>query len=255
MIARPVPGSERDLPWRGRLAIGRGFVTYAGPAGPADRHQHHAAQIAISLSDAPLTVTWPGGHCVAHAVSIPGSEPHSLTSVERIALILVDRQAALGRQLAVRWPAPGPIADVPIDQLRTTSVDQVGAAIVDWLTTQSTNVCATDVSAEVAQAMALVRQQLPGVPRLTSISNAIGVSADRLRKRFTCEVGLPFRRYVLWLRLGDVVATVARGADLTTAAADAGFADSAHLSRVFRANFGLAPSAVLNTAYLSPIGH
>jgi AraC-like DNA-binding protein len=50
---------------------------------------------------------------------------------------------------------------------------------------------------------------------------------------------------VLWLRLRRAVEQVQAGATLTQAAALAGFSDSAHLTRVFRTNFGLPPSAVL----------
>jgi AraC-like DNA-binding protein len=49
------------------------------------------------------------------------------------------------------------------------------------------------------------------------------------------------RRYVLWLRLRHVVACVAIG---YTAAHEAGFADSAHLSRTFRSMFGLPLSSL-----------
>jgi AraC-like DNA-binding protein len=38
---------------------------------------------------------------------------------------------------------------------------------------------------------------------------------------------------------------VQSGNDLTTAAAEAGFADAAHFTRTFRATFGMAPSVVL----------
>lgn len=62
---------------------------------------------------------------------------------------------------------------------------------------------------------------------------------------------MPFRRYVLWLRLRRAVREVAAGANLTEAAVSAGFSDSAHLSRVFRATFGLPPSALLRMREVS----
>ena len=57
--------------------------------------------------------------------------------------------------------------------------------------------------------------------------------------------GLPLRRYVLWLRLRDVLLSLAEGASLTEAAHAAGFADSAHMSRTFRDMFGVRPSMFL----------
>jgi AraC-like DNA-binding protein len=61
-------------------------------------------------------------------------------------------------------------------------------------------------------------------------------------------VGIPFRRFVLWSRMRQAVASTQAGRDLTEAAVDAGFSDSAHLSRTFRAMFGLSPSMVLPLA-------
>ena len=58
------------------------------------------------------------------------------------------------------------------------------------------------------------------------------------------ETGLPFRTYVLWLRVVRAVDAHTKGASLTEAAQEAGFADSAHLSRTFKRMFGL-PAASL----------
>jgi AraC-like DNA-binding protein len=43
------------------------------------------------------------------------------------------------------------------------------------------------------------------------------------------------------------MAAVEQGASLSAAAASAGFADSAHLSRVFRAQFGMTPTQALSS--------
>ena len=69
-----------------------------------------------------------------------------------------------------------------------------------------------------------------------------GLSASRLRHLFVEQTGLPFRTYLLWLRLTRAVERFAAGASLTEAAHDAGFSDSAHLSRTFRRMFGVAPA-------------
>jgi AraC-like DNA-binding protein len=65
-----------------------------------------------------------------------------------------------------------------------------------------------------------------------------------LRHLFVEQTGLPFRTYLLWLRLTKAVAVFAGGGSLTEAAHEAGFSDSAHFSRTFRRMFGL-PAAAL----------
>jgi AraC-like DNA-binding protein len=43
------------------------------------------------------------------------------------------------------------------------------------------------------------------------------------------------------------MASIERGATLTQAALESGFADSAHFSRVFQAHFGMAPSRAISS--------
>lgn len=74
-----------------------------------------------------------------------------------------------------------------------------------------------------------------------------GLSPMRFQHVFTETVGLPFRRYRQWRRMGRVVRALAEGENLTSAAYAAGFSNSAHLSTAFKAMFGLNPSALTTT--------
>jgi len=53
---------------------------------------------------------------------------------------------------------------------------------------------------------------------------------------------LSVRQYILWSRIQRATQAVVGGMSLTDAAMEAGFSDSAHFSKSFRATFGLAPS-------------
>ena len=71
------------------------------------------------------------------------------------------------------------------------------------------------------------------------------LSPSRYAHLFTTEVGLPFRRYLLWRKLNRSMQAFGRGATLTDAAFEAGFADSAHLTRTFHQMFGIPPSVMM----------
>jgi AraC-like DNA-binding protein len=75
-------------------------------------------------------------------------------------------------------------------------------------------------------------------------ARCVGLSPSRASHLFVEETGLPFRTYVLWLRLVRAVDVRTAGRTLTEAALEAGFSDSAHLSRTFKRMFGL-PAAAL----------
>jgi AraC-like DNA-binding protein len=96
----------------------------------------------------------------------------------------------------------------------------------------------------VGRALALLRAA-PGrrVP-LARLAATAALSASRFGRLFRDAVELPVRRYPLWLRFGDALRALAAGASLSGAAHDAGFADSAHLTRTFPRTIGITPSSL-----------
>jgi AraC-like DNA-binding protein len=64
-------------------------------------------------------------------------------------------------------------------------------------------------------------------------------------RMFKAATGLTFRRFKQWSALQHAARQIAAGELVRTAAMDAGFADTAHLSRTFRASFGLTPSEAI----------
>ena len=67
----------------------------------------------------------------------------------------------------------------------------------------------------------------------------------RALRCFKAATGQTFRDFKRWSALQHAAQMMAEGALVRTAAMDAGFADTAHLSRVFRRGFGLTPSAAI----------
>jgi AraC-like DNA-binding protein len=74
------------------------------------------------------------------------------------------------------------------------------------------------------------------------------LSESRLRHLFAGQIGMPIRRYVLWLRLMTAVQFAVQGESLTQAAHSAGFSDSAHLCRTFRRMYGVTLSGLIKNS-------
>jgi len=92
-----------------------------------------------------------------------------------------------------------------------------------------------------------VLHERPDLPFLgNSLANRVGLSESRMQHLFKQQVGIPIRRYVLWVRLRNVIELAVLDTSLTEAAHASGFADLAHFSRTFRAMFGIKPSALLS---------
>ena len=96
----------------------------------------------------------------------------------------------------------------------------------------------------IARVVAQLRAmpELPAGLSAARLAASVGLSTERFRHLFRAEMGLPVRRYLLWLRIRRAGEIVATGVSLTEAAHAAGFYDSAHLSRTCKEILGFPPS-------------
>lgn len=94
-------------------------------------------------------------------------------------------------------------------------------------------------------AMDLLRARPGEQMSAAELAAAVGLSRSRFLHLFSAHAGTSFRRYRLWVRMRYAAAAVGRGADLSTAASDAGFASPSHFSDTFRAMFGLTATEML----------
>jgi AraC family transcriptional regulator len=217
-----------------------------GPAYASAQHRHHAAQIAFGL-DGPVIFENPQtGLHRADMLLIPPDTPHAHPAFGALGFLYLYPES-------IEWMHfPGREKDgiLPLpfhQQLRSSARcaaagDAVAArSVVDDLIGKSASSALSD-DALVSRAVALINRSLDGPIMLAAVAKGVHLSPSRLAHRFREATGLPLRRYVLWCRLRTAGEAAMRGASLTEAAHRAGFADSAHLSRTFRAMFGVTPS-------------
>jgi AraC family transcriptional regulator len=102
----------------------------------------------------------------------------------------------------------------------------------------------------ISEACEYICQHLHRPITLAELAKAVHRSPSRLAHRFREATGVPLRRFILWRRLRAATESAMRGSSLTEAAHAAGFADSAHLSRTFRAMFGIKPSFLFKRGQL-----
>lgn len=241
----------RLFAWPHRLLV-------VGPSHASGAHRHHAAQLACGL-DGPVAYRGPGGETRADLVLIPPDAPHAHDAFGAAAVLYLDAEGddwARLRSTDDTTPRALPfrprLRDLARELAQAPASDTAGAAraFVDAIVPPSATQPSPD-DALVAEVRRLVRERLSGAVTLAALAAAVHRSPSRLAHRFRDATGLPLRRYVLWCRLRAAVEAAMRGATLTEAAHAAGFADSAHLSRTFRANFGIAPSFLFERGRLA----
>lgn len=77
------------------------------------------------------------------------------------------------------------------------------------------------------------------------LARRLGMKRTQALRYFRATTGQSFREFKRWSAMQFAAGQMKQGALVRTAAMDAGFADTAHLSRVFRETFGLTPSAAI----------
>ena len=98
---------------------------------------------------------------------------------------------------------------------------------------------------DIAQVINAIGREPQLYSNVETAAQLIGLSTARFQHLFTEALGMPFRRYRQWRRMGIVMRALAEGKNLTDAAYLSGFSSSAHLSSAYKAMFGLRPSELL----------
>lgn len=250
---RPVAGIGRVLLWSGgSLWIGR-------DAGRVEPHAHHALQISLALDSRFLMAAGDGAWREHRGAIVLPHRLHRFDGCgERIAMIFVEPETAPGRTLLERHAGGDDVCDLDVD----TADALVGPLRAGYAAAAADEVlmaCARDAVAalaggtpsatgidpRLARAIDWIRARLDSTLSLKDAAAVAHLSPSRFRHLFVAQTGVSFRAYVLWARVEAAVGAGMQGQSWTAAAQQAGFADSAHLSRTCRRMFGVAPAMLV----------
>ena len=237
--------------WEGGfLLIGRG-------RGVVPPHQHHAIQVVIAIEGLVAICGQDNQWREGPGIIVRSDVVHSFDAQGSFgAMLFVDPESTEGSWLAATLRDD--ITMVPATRLVSSVSELRGLA--------ERGAEDRDISAVIRRCVQALTSGMPPKrridPRVTTVLNRIQASDElrvslesaaemaflspsRFAHLFKHQMGLPFRRYVLWRKLTR--AMVAIGGDQTIAAAAhaADFADAAHLTRTFYQMFGMAPSALM----------
>lgn len=222
-----------------------------------DPHSHHVVQVTLALTgrvDFDGTTERVGGV----AIAIAPDSLHAFEATGLVAHLFVASDSQAGRGIVRGLFSNGPIASIPAShlgdlpaRLRATFEDPhhtdddlraLGRALIARLAGQGGNADAPDPRIE--KLIVWVTARLDQAVSLSDAAALVGLSPGRTRHLFVQQTGLPFRTFLLWLRLVRAVELFVGGASLTEAAHGAGFSDSAHLSRTFHRMFGIVAASL-----------
>jgi AraC-like DNA-binding protein len=249
---------------RGRIVLWDGASLWAFdvPRAPMERHSteahaHHALQLTLSAGG---EFTFRIGLETADgpAVLIAPDVPHVYRAEGRNLILFVEPESRLGAALLrdleghpyIR-PDPEKFADLAAQltciwegpRPDDASLARLGQGIAARMAQIDAAGPATDPRIE--RVIDRIRGETDLRMTARTAAGIACLSEGRFSHLFVEQIGLPFRTYVLWRRLSVAVDRMAAGGSLTSAAHDAGFADSAHFSRTFLRMFGIPASVLL----------
>lgn len=258
-----------------------GVIAFRARSLDAAPHAHHALQ--VSLSRAPLTVDVRGGAIEGSAVVVAPDVTHGVIAGP-CALVLIEPESRLAghlRRATLRDRAAVALGPAAVGAghavlarhgMTAASVWEILSALApEPLIGAAREAPRASFAGETAgrgggpsvRAGGLERSAEPRVAAVlewldaleasgamdqASLGRALAIarlSESRFLHLFSEHAGLPWRRYLLWRRLQACMRAAFAGSSLTRAAHAGGFSDSAHLSRTFRAMFGLTPAEIV----------
>ncbi|MFV8297921.1 AraC family transcriptional regulator [Mycolicibacterium fortuitum] len=223
-----------------------GQALYAGPGLGLEPHSGSVWCLAVGV-DGPLTVTLQGSATVARSVLIPPRLTHHLSMQGGLVSSYLDpssQRSASCRQQFTEFRDGIGVGHAA--ETRLTAMPEDDEAARRWL-----DLAAPDTPHRIDPRIELVAKQIRENPAAAvsarELAAAAGVSESRFLHLFRREAGTSLRRYRIWSRLVAAGTAVAAGENLTTAAADAGFASPSHLADSFKTTFGLSATQLLST--------
>jgi AraC-like DNA-binding protein len=256
--ADPPPAQDQTLSWSPRWYLwDGGFLAVGRTQGVIPPHAHHAIQIVLGL-DGPMSIRGAEGDWrQAHGIIVRPDAVHSFNGNGATgAMIFVDAESTEGLWLRASLReditiAPDARLDACLSALRTFHdhpLDgmEIGALIRLCVQTLSAGAPpARRLDPRVTRLLQEIRESDDLRVSLERAAASAFLSPSRFAHLFKQQVGLPFRRYMLWRKLTRAMLAIGREGTIAAAAHAADFADAAHLTRTFYQMFGIPPSVMM----------
>ena len=226
------------------MYIGKGITTKI--------HDHHAIQLIIDLNGEFELYSDSKGHEKFKAVLISSDFPHECITGDDTMLILnISPESRVGINLKTGYLAgngykaieneftPGFVKELMSLINAEINEKSIVAATERFLNKLSGTESPTPIDGRIKLALTLLKKNEWDVITVKDIANSVFISESRLIHLFKQQVGLPIRKYILWLRLVKAIQYSLQNNNITKAAIAAGFSDAPHFNKTLKRMFGL----------------
>jgi AraC-like DNA-binding protein len=252
---------------RASLYYWNGQDMYVGKFPNNTEHRHHVLQIEIGIKTS-FRLQIDGASYEYRSVIIAPNVPHQVDDHNEWQLMLhIDPESLAAKQLLETHLGNRRFKEIVFSSIESLlpeinsyvhsihscrNAKKLFDNIVSALLSSPIN--PTPIDQRIKAALKILRRLPVKKISTKAIAEAICLSESRFTHLFKYQMGIPVRRYLLWLRLRDAVEQAFNGMSFTYAAHHAGFSDSAHLSRTFKQMSGMTLTNYLkNSQFIQAI--
>lgn len=237
-----------------KILLSEGYALFELKVAETKQHSHYAIQVILGIEQdikvRSTTGTWIG----ARGAIISSNEPHQIDSLGANAIIFyIDPNTKVGRL----YKKKKKITIIPKKevQLLLNKILRINLEL-DVARSLFQIACkCLEVDEEIGSSFKPLDERITKIIKIIHSTGGLSepcshyaslaaLSIGRFQHLFKEEIGLPFRRYLLWIRLTMAITYLNEKKDLTYASHQSGFSDSAHLTRTFKSMFGVTPSSI-----------
>lgn len=231
-----------------RLHLTREHSTFIGNFGKTSLHCHGAPVLFIGLSGS-IELRVAGLTEQVTSALIDANTPHIVDCQgEDVAVLYIESDTFNGSVLRHHYFSFKPYAF----ELTNPNVRQkrnqrhILSGNINSILRQPLDFRAINMDGRVKACMRHIRNDFNGELNQTSVAKTLNISTSRLTHLFKSQTGISYRRYCLWIKLGNFMRNFQVSQDITSAAIASGFSDSSHLSNSYKKVFGVCPSRILD---------
>lgn len=255
----------QDPNWRGKVFLWDEQALFLGEAANTSLHASPAIKICVALNGEFRLKTNENGiwQNFKSAIIAPG-QFHAIDGQNnKLALIILVPESRVAQPLIPIMNRKG-ISRIPVGVVQNLFPIISEFEEFNGVSVESEMIChrmlkkikngeellTSTIDERVSQSIEWLRAEQEKQVSVKEIAANVKLSESRFSHLFSKQLNIPVRRYLLWLRLRDAIHLLANDVSLTDTAYEAGFADSAHLTRTFRQMLGIAPSSLLKHSSL-----
>lgn len=230
-----------------KLYITKGTAFFIGTINDTNFHIHHAIQITIGINNN-FYIQTENESILTKSIIIKSNLKHKLIGENGIqAVLLLEPKSTFGEIISKYLEnnqyrlidTSKNISEIVKSSINSKELNALTIIKTIFICLGISINTQTNIDFRINKLLNIIDNNYEKKISVNELANSVSISESRLQHIFKNQVGISIKKYLLWKRLIDGIGIITSGKDFTFASHEAGFSDSAHMSRTFKKMFGI----------------